>query len=450
MARRNPNVDNTSLVQWNISGETFDSGYVLLDTTTPKEGTALTLDIEGVVEVLNSFEVATFFFIGTIIYAIDIVDPSVTTADLTIGDTTFNIGTGFNSQAYFPVEQSDGKILISGGFISYNGTTANRIIRLNTDGSIDSTFVYGTGFNTGLALAIAIQPDGKILVGGEFTAYQGTAASKIIRLNSDGSIDGTFNPGTGFNNTVNAIAIQADGKIIVGGQFNSYNGTGANRIIRLDPDGSIDATFVYGLGFNSTVQSIVIQADGKIIVGGGYTGYQGTGANRIIRLDDDGSIDGTFVYGTGFNGVTPSITIDSNDKILIGGNFTTYNGTGANRIIRLDDDGSIDGTFVYGTGFSGGIVSIEAITIQPDNKIMAGGEFTAYNGTGATGIIRLNADGSVDGAFNSGTGINNNIWGIAVLSSGKIIAVGGFTTYNGDLYNFIVRLLSNGTSDTTT
>ena len=109
--------------------------------------------------------------------------------------------------------QSDGKILVGGTFFTYNGVSANRVIRLNSDGSVDNTFVTGTGFNN-YVLSIVIQSDGKILVGGGFTAYNGVSANRIIRLNSDGSIDNTFVTGTGFDNYVYSIAIQSDGKIL--------------------------------------------------------------------------------------------------------------------------------------------------------------------------------------------------------------------------------------------
>ena len=279
-------------------------------------------------------------------------------------------------------------------------------------GTVNNSFVYGIGFDS-TVFAIAIQSDNKILVGGGFGSYDGTPASQIIRLNTDGSVDTSFVYGTGFDNGVNPIAIQSDGKIVVGGNFSSYNGTGANYIIRLNSNGSVDSSFVYGTGFNNTVNYIAIQSDDKILVVGGFTTYNGTGANRIIRLNSDGSIDTSFVYGTGFNNpIVLSIAIQSDGKILVGGGFTTYNGTGANGIIRLNTDGSIDTSFVYGTGFDSYIFPI---AIQSDGKIVVGGYFTSYNGIGANYIVSLNnntisytiSGGSVDYNFFV-QGLNND------------------------------------------
>ncbi len=346
---------------------------------------------------------------------------------------SLSFGTGFNSHVYASVTQSDGKIITGGNFTSYDGTGANRIIRLNSDGSIDGAFVYGSGFNSDI-YSLTVQSDGKIVVGGAFTSYNGTSANGIIRLNSNGSVDGTFIYGTGFNFGVNLLAIQSDGKIVVGGTFTSYNGTGANRIIRLNSNGSVDGTFVYGTGFNFATGALVIQSDGKIVVGGTFTSYNGTSANGIVRLNSNGSVDGAFVYGTGFNFATQALAIQSDGKIVVGGNFTSYNGTSANGIIRLNSTGSVDGTFVPGTGFTG---SVLVITIQSDGKIVVGGNFTSYNGTSANGIIRLNSTGSVDGTLVYGTGFNNTTYTFIIQSDGKIIAGGAFTSYNGAAVNYV-------------
>ena len=348
-----------------------------------------------------------------------------------------NFGSGFNGTVYSTAIQSDGKIVVGGQFSDYNGTSANKIIRLNTDGSVDTSFVYGTGFNGTLVFSIAIQSNGKIVVGGIFTNYNGTGANGIITLNSDGSIDTSFVYGTGFDNQVRSIDIQSDGKIVVGGWFSSYNGTSANGIIRLNTDGSIDTSFVYGTGFDGLIKSIAIQSDGKIVVGGNFTSYNGTVANRIITLNSDGSIDTSFVYGTGFNSDVNSIAIQSDSKIVVGGEFTGYNGTFVKRIIRLNSNGSIDTSFVYGDGFNG---YVDSVAIQSDGKIVVGGQFQIYNGTGANYIIRLNSNGSIDTSFVYGTGFDNYVYSIAIQSNGKILVGGSFTSYQGTGANYIIQL----------
>jgi uncharacterized delta-60 repeat protein len=235
--------------------------------------------------------------------------------------------------------QSDGKILVGGEFTSYSGvTTRNRIIRLNSGGTIDNTFQIGSGFDT-IVRTLAIQSDGKILVGGEFTSYSGVSKSRIIRLNTGGTIDETFQIGTGFSGSglVLDIEQQSDGKILVGGSIESYDvEPSLNNIIRLNSDGSVDT--IFGDGFDGTVRAIKQQSNNKILVGGDFQIYSGITSNKIIRLNTNGSVDSTF--GDGFAGSVTNILINSDDEIIIMGDYNTYDGQVANDIIRINNDGN--------------------------------------------------------------------------------------------------------------
>ncbi len=358
-------------------------------------------------------------------------------------DDSFNVGTGFNNIVYSNSIQSDGKIIVSGSFTSYQGVVANRIIRLNSDGSRDNSFNIGTGFNN-IILTSSVQSDGKVVIGGSFTTYQGVSANRIIRLNSDGSRDNSFNVGTGFSSNIRSITIQSDGRIIIGGDFTTYQGVSANRIIRLNSDGSRDNSFNIGIGFNNIVYSIASQSDGKVIVGGSFTTYQGVTLNRIVRLNSDGSRDNSFNIGTGFNNNILSINIATNGKVIIGGAFTTYQGVSANRIIRLNSDGSRDNSFNIGTGFSS---SVNTILIQTDSKLIIGGAFITYQGLTANRMIRVDINGSTDSSLNLGPGLNGNVRTITGQSDGKTIIGGEFITYQGESINRIMRLNTNGSRD---
>ncbi|MBW8051212.1 MAG: T9SS type A sorting domain-containing protein [Cytophagales bacterium] len=360
-------------------------------------------------------------------------------------DSTFTVGTGADNTVFTTSIQSDGKIIIGGWFTFYNGTAINRIARLNTDGTLDSTFTVGTGANWTVSTT-SIQPDGKIIIGGGFTTYNGTARNSIARLNADGTLDSTFTVGTGASSTVRTTSLQSDGKIIIGGNFTSYNGTGRNYIARLNADGTLDGTFTVGTGANWYVRTTYIQSDGKIIIGGWFTSYNGTAINRIARLNADGTLDGTFTVGTGANSVVGTTSIQSDGKIIIGGQFTSYNGTTINRIARLNADGTLDGTFNPGTGADN---TVFPTSIQSDGKIIIGGWFTSYNGTAINRIARLNADGTLDGTFTVGTGANSYVWTTSIQSDGKIIIGGNFTSYNGTAINRIARLNTDGTLDGT-
>ena len=168
-------------------------------------------------------------------------------------------------------------------------------------GEQDPAFpTWRTGFDSKV-YAVAVQPDGKTLVGGSFARLHGwTGSPGLVRLNADGSLDTTFNAACtsscGFVGVVSALAVQSNGKIIVGGGFTTYNGSAVNRIARLNTDGSLDTTFnaASTVGFNSSVNAVALQADGKIIAGGGFTTYRNSAANYIVRLNADGSLDTTF------------------------------------------------------------------------------------------------------------------------------------------------------------
>jgi uncharacterized delta-60 repeat protein len=364
-------------------------------------------------------------------------------------DATFNSGTAFNHDVYATAVLADGRIIAGGWFTSYNGSESDYIACLNANGSIDTNFNINPGFND-TVLSTVIQTDGKILVGGEFYNINGTIRNHIARLNADGSLDDSFNPGSGFDDYVHSIAIQADGKIIVGGEFNSFNGIATNRLSRLHVDGSLDTTFNIGAGFSGSVWATVIQTDGKIIVGGWFTDFDGTTQNRITRLNTDGSLDDTFNPGTGFNNSVRSIVVQADGKIIVGGTFTTYNGIPRNRITRLNLDGSLDNTFNLGNGFNDPVYSI---ALQADGKIIVGGVFSYYSGSLRNGLARLNADGTIDESFSLGTsfysGFNGSVNSTTIQSDGKIIVGGSFTLYYNISRKRIARVNADGSLDTT-
>ena len=352
-------------------------------------------------------------------------------------DPSFNSGTSVNDVILAIAIQNDGKIIIGGNFTAYNGTAINRIARLNSDGTSDATFTPGTGADN-IIRTIAIQSDGKIIIGGTFTNYNGSTLNNIARLNSNGTIDVTFTLGTGANSTVNTAVLQGDGKIIIGGDFTSYNGTSRNRIARLNADGTLDATFDPGVGANATVFSTAIQSDGKIVIGGSFSTYNSNTKNFIARINSNGSFDASFA-GTGTNGTIRTIRIQSDGKIFMAGVFNTYDGVARISVARANSDGSLDISFEPGTGANS---AVRTSAIQSDGKILIGGEFTSYNTTAINRIARLNSDGSIDATFNTGTGANNTVWSTAIQSDGRIIIGGMFTTYNSMTRNRVARIIA--------
>lgn len=201
-------------------------------------------------------------------------------------DNDFNNGVSdAPSNVYTSTVQSDGKILIGGNFLLTNNVQKSFLVRLNSDGVIDTSFnAGGLGANSSV-YDIVVLADGKFLIGGSFTIYNGQfPRARIARLNADGSIVSSFNPGSGANGTVLDIAPQSDGRILIGGAFTTYNEISRNRLARLNADGSLDTTFNVGTGADGTVYTLAPQPSGKILIGGFFANYNGKTSNRLARI----------------------------------------------------------------------------------------------------------------------------------------------------------------------
>ncbi len=385
--------------------------------------------------IFSSVIVFTFFFFQSFVIASGPGDPD---------GSSLGLGT-FSKPVHVVKTQPDGKILVGGDFAFYRTLPVNRLIRLTAGGLVDETFDTGLGAN-GRVKSIALQHDGKILVGGEFTTFNGISNNRVVRLNSDGSIDETFDTGTGANGHVNSIVVQPDGKILIGGEFTTFNGASKNRLVRLTTNGSIDDSFI-STGANDDVNSIVLNPDGKILVGGAFDTFNGASHMRLTRLNANGSIDSSFNVGSGASSRVNTVTVQEDQKILVGGYFTSFNGVAKKCLVRLNSDGSIDDSFDIGAGAN--IGDVYSIVIHQDNKIIIGGQFTAFNGVALNSLARLNVDGSIDPTFNIGSGATGSVTSTVVLNEGKILVGGWFTGYNNKFSNRMVRLNVDGSLDNT-
>jgi uncharacterized delta-60 repeat protein len=178
-------------------------------------------------------------------------------------DITFNPGSGANGLVNAIAVQPNAKVLISGYFISVNGTNRHYIARLNSDGNLDSSFDPGDGSDYGIN-ASALNPDGTVLIGGAFNIVNASISRGIARLRADGSFDTSFTPGSalGVGGEVFFIAVQTNGQCVVGGKFTtSYNAVNHANIARLNTNGSVDTAFNLGTGANDSVLTVALQND---------------------------------------------------------------------------------------------------------------------------------------------------------------------------------------------
>jgi uncharacterized delta-60 repeat protein len=436
-------------------------------------------------------------------------------------DTSYNGGTVSLASTPFSVFsislQGDGKSILTGNFVGFNGSTENGVVRLNADGSRDTSFNVngsGAGGSIQVVYSSAISADGKILLGGSFTFFNNISYKGLVRLNPDGSVDSSFDIGSGIDGTtdvnilpsVRKIVLQSNGKILAGGNFRTFNNQTKNLLIRLNVNGSEDTSFDTGSGLTSkligsivnaisvlptddivvggiffnykntnrvslafinndgtpdvintptgnvgSIRDIEIQNDGKIIVVGKFDSVNGVFSNSIARLNADGTNDISFnpvlIDATSFSTVVSEVTLQPDGKILIAGMMRTFGDNISQNIARLNADGSFDNTFISGMSSFSDLIT--DIILQPDGKIIIIGLFPSYMGNTRANIVRVLPNGTIDSSFNSGSGVFNSVNAGLLLPNGKIVITGNFTTYNGETVNGICRLNGDGTLDST-
>ena len=214
--------------------------------------------------------------------------------------------------------QPDARLLVAGEFTGINGQPCHRIARLNPDGSLDQSFTLSAGVGQDIR-AVVVQPDGHILVGGHFNSVAGRKQNGVARFNPDGSRDGTFRPGAGTTAFVWSLALQPDGKVLAGGAFETFDRKPCRHLVRLDSGGAVDAGFDTGSGADGTIFTVALQADGKVLVGGDFNRINQVERNRIARLNPDGSVDKTFNPGAGPNTGIRCLALQPDGRVLIGG-----------------------------------------------------------------------------------------------------------------------------------
>ncbi|MBI4750696.1 MAG: SBBP repeat-containing protein [Acidobacteria bacterium] len=357
-------------------------------------------------------------------------------------DPTPDIGfnPGLNGEVVALGIQPDGKWVIGGSFTQVNGQPRAHIVRLNPDGSVDTSFA-DPGLN-GTVRKLILLPDGKILIGGDFNQAGGFTRVQLARLNANGTADPTFQAPVLANGNGGFItfARQVDGKIVVGGGFSQAEGQPHAGLVRLTSNGGVDTTFnpqVLSPGFIPLVWTIALQSDGKIVIGGDFSLVNYEGRQNIARLNSNGTLDTTFTaYSTARVYV---IAIQPDKKILVGGVMAVLSGHPVINLGRVHLNGSPD------TGFQPAAnASVHTMVVQTDGKILVGGFFNIANGDYRNYIMRLNSDGAADNTFID-PGLRGHVWGLGLEPNGRIVAGGGFTQVGSFNQKYLVRFASPST-----
>ncbi len=382
-------------------------------------------------------------------------------------DSSFNPAGSFSGGATISavVVQTDGKVVFGGSFV-YSGNypsgypfTVTNLVRFNLNGTVD------TGYNpapNGVINAMAIQPDNKIIIAGTFSQVSGMAQMLISRLTTSGYPDYIGFQAPAPNGYILALALQSDGKVVVGGNFSTMNGSSYSRLARLNSTGTLDKNFnpgVYGPPSSPIVYSLAVHAPGtpsadKIVVGGDFSVLGSLARQKLGRLNANGTVDSSFDMGSSaiLNAPVYAIATDYGpfgingqggnfEKVLIGGSFTALGGI-RNYFARLSDNGTPDAN--VSNSYVDGVV--KAIRVQADHKMVLGGSFTHAQSYTRNGLTRLTANGDLVGLDldwsdctpNGATG--GSVETLAINAAGVIYAGGSFTSVEGNARPKVTRL----------
>jgi uncharacterized delta-60 repeat protein len=363
-------------------------------------------------------------------------------------DGTFSanlVMTDESDGVYSIAVQADGKVII-GGFFRVDGLFRT-LARFHANGTRDTSFNAAADG----VYALAVQPNGRVLLAGAFESVNGTTRHYIARLLANGSLDTSFNPGIGQYGYVRSMALQADGKVVIGGSFTAANGASRNGLARLNANGSADTSYDPGAALKLSpfsdffgVLSLAVQGDGRLLVSGTF-GVAGTNTTNIARFNTDGSLDGGFNAGAGTNSDVMAVAVRGDGRVWLGGEFSRVQGAIRNRVARLEATGSIDTSFDSGGGAISGQVS--SIVTQPDGRVLISGPFSSVRGTRRIGIARLEANGNLDPTFDPYEGLSQYVNAVVLQADGKVLVGGEFSAFAGTLPRSVVRLNPNGSHD---
>jgi len=338
--------------------------------------------------------------------------------------------------------QPDGKIVIGGlNFNRVQGVVRNNIARIGPDGLLDPDF--DPNANSQVACA-AVLDNGNILIGGAFTSIGGVTHNRLALLSPGGALIQSFNPAP--NGAVTALAVLPDGRLLVFGSFTSIGGQSRFGVARLLADGTVDTDFNAGGTTVVTVYSAAVQDDGKIVIGGSFSSFGGATRNNITRLLPNGATDPDFTATA--NDQIRTVNIQPDGRILIGGKFTEVNGQSRSKIARLlPATGALDDDFVGSATLTdvGSSHEVASIILQTDAKILFSEAVFSPNVTTPSAITRLTGTGAVDGGFTN-PGMNQLMSTLSLQTDGALVAAGRFTIVGGVTRNRVARLLNDPAS----
>jgi uncharacterized delta-60 repeat protein len=361
-------------------------------------------------------------------------------------DRSFHPGPTMNGEVWTLGVQTDGRVLVAGNFTEIQGVPRRWLARLNADNTVDESFAPDpelAGRDDGLISKILLLPNDQTLMVGDF-AWGAGAHQGVVRLNSTGRIDPSFDPGTGTTAAWTLLR-RPDGTILVGGGFDEFNGTRRHKVVQLLANGQLDPSFDTGAGPDDIVTALLLQPDGKLVVGGLFKNWNGAARPGLVRLNPDGTLDSSFRIGAGVNGVVLSLAQDTAGRILVAGSFVEVDGAAYRCVARLNADGSVDSSFSNRLNLREAVWKVLALE---DGGYLLGGDFKKIEGANRIRIARLLANGRLDYSFIHETGApDDTVLEIVPAGNGRLYVGGEFRHFGGMRTPPVVRLESEGKLD---
>lgn len=399
----------------------------LLEDSEPEPDKTLRLVFEGATNLAGG----TPIIYGPVTNEIRIVDNDRLGSILRVPGAGLNPEAGLNLAV-----RHDGKMMVWGGFDKLRGIERTGIALLNADGTVDENFkppVLRAGHRQIERLpragvqTVKFLADGKMLLAGFFARVNGQARTTLVRLNPNGTLDETFGAGLNFDGEVADIAVQPDGKYVVGGSFEKINGERRAFVARLHSDGTVDDTFKPNGGAASSwtviILAVTLQPDGKILIGGYLEQYDGATALNVARLNSDGALDTAFKLKSA-SGPVSRIELQADGKIMLAGLFDTLGARNSRKLGRVLADGSNDTTFRAPQPNA----EVREVICLPDGRLLVTGAFTRIANADRRFIALLNADGSLNTQFDLGAGPDE------MMGAGSLVAHAASIHANGTLY----------------
>lgn len=349
-------------------------------------------------------------------------DESETKAPL---DTRFRWIPGVDHPVSALAVDGEGRVLLGGGFATVQGEVRPRLARMGVDGRVDPAFAPEVKYRVE---SIAVNTEGYVALGGEFNTVDGERRNHVAVLTEDGRLDARFQFETGTDRPVRVVVAAGEGRWWVAGDFQRVGGEPVVRVARLLPDGRRDPVFVSALGADAEVLTVREAMGGGVWVGGRFRTYSGIPSGGVARLRTDGTRHPGFDVGEGVDGPVRALWEDGQGRLWVAGEFTRFRGEAAGRLIRLESDGSRDGTFEVGVGADDAIL---AMVPGVDGAVWIGGRFREVSGQPRSRVARLRGDGSLDASFDPGLGPDDAVWALVLHPDGRLFLGGAFQTVNG-------------------